>query len=127
MLKDNFGRIHDYLRISLLDKCNFRCLYCLPHSSLNKNGFQAMPGHKLMSADEIFAFASAFVKLGVNKIRLTGGEPLLRSDAAEIIKRLATLPVALTITTNGSNVHEYIDTFIDSGIKSVNVSLDSLN
>src|SRR6188768_418332 len=127
MLKDNFGRIHDYLRISLLDKCNFRCLYCLPHSSLNKNGFQAMPGHKLMSADEIFSFASAFVELGVNKIRLTGGEPLLRQDAAEIILRLSQLPVHLTLTTNGSNIHQFLDTFKSAGIKSVNVSLDSLN
>ena len=127
MLKDSFGRIHDYLRISLIDKCNFRCLYCLPHSSLNKNGFQAMPGNKLMSADEIFALASAFVSLGVNKIRLTGGEPLLRKDADEIIRRLSSLPVTLTLTTNGSNIHEFIDTFNDAGIKSVNVSLDSLN
>jgi cyclic pyranopterin phosphate synthase len=127
MLKDGFGRIHDYLRISLIDKCNFRCLYCLPHSGLNKNEFKAMPGRKLMSADEIFSFASAFVALGVNKIRLTGGEPLLRQDASEIINRLSTLPVKLTITTNGSNVHEFINTFIDAGIKSVNVSLDSLN
>jgi len=94
---------------------------------MNKEGFKALPGHKLMSADEIFAFASAFVKLGVNKIRLTGGEPLLRHDAAEIIRRLATLPVTLTVTTNGSNVHEFLDTFMDAGIKSVNVSLDSMN
>jgi len=86
-----------------------------------------MPGHKLMSADEIFSFASAFVALGVNKIRLTGGEPLLRSDAADIITRLSTLPVKLTLTTNGSNVHEFMDTFIAAGINSVNVSLDSLN
>jgi cyclic pyranopterin phosphate synthase len=126
MLKDSFGRIHDYLRISLVDKCNFRCLYCLPHSGMNKAAFKAMPGHKLMTADEIFSFASAFAKVGVNKIRLTGGEPLLRQDAAEIINRLSFLPVKLTLTTNGSNVHEFIDTFIAAGIDSVNVSLDSM-
>ena len=127
MLKDGFGRIHDYLRISLIDKCNFRCLYCLPHSRLNKNGFQPIAGDKLMSADEIFELASAFVKLGVNKIRLTGGEPLLRRDAGEIIRRLSKLPVHLTLTTNGSNVDEYIEPFQSAGIKAVNVSLDSLN
>jgi cyclic pyranopterin phosphate synthase len=127
VLKDSFGRVHDYLRISLIDKCNFRCLYCLPHSGLNKNGFQALPGNKLMTADEIFAFASAFVSLGVNKIRLTGGEPLLRQDAAEIIQRLSALPVELTLTTNGSYLHEFIDTFKSAGMRSVNVSLDSLN
>jgi cyclic pyranopterin phosphate synthase len=86
-----------------------------------------MPGNKLMTADEIFAFASAFARLGVNKIRLTGGEPLLRQDAAEIILRLSALPVELTLTTNGSNVHEFMETFVQAGIKSVNVSLDSLN
>jgi cyclic pyranopterin phosphate synthase len=127
MLKDSFGRIHDYLRISLLDKCNFRCLYCLPHSSLNKESFRAMPDHRLMSADEIFAFADAFVKMGVNKIRLTGGEPLLRKDAEEIMLRLSALPVELTLTTNGSRVHEFIETFHKANIRSVNVSLDSLN
>ena len=86
-----------------------------------------MPGEKLMTADEIFTLASSFVKLGVNKIRLTGGEPLLRPDAADIIARLCTLPVKLMVTTNGSNVHEFLDLFIKAGINSVNVSLDSLN
>jgi len=127
VLKDSFGRVHDYLRISLIDKCNFRCVYCLPHSSLNKNGFHALSGRQLMTADEIFSFASAFVELGVNKIRLTGGEPLLRQDAAEIILRLSKLPVHLTLTTNGSNIDEFLDTFNIAGIKSINVSLDSLN
>jgi cyclic pyranopterin phosphate synthase len=127
MLKDGFGRIHDYLRISLIDKCNFRCLYCLPHSGMNKDSFRPMPGDKLMTADEIFSFASAFASLGVNKIRLTGGEPLIRLDAKEIITRLSTLSTKLTITTNGRNVHEFIDAFIAAGINSINVSLDSLN
>lgn len=127
MLKDGFGRIHDYLRISLLDKCNFHCLYCLPHSPHNKNGFHAAHERSLMSADEIETLAREFVSLGVNKIRLTGGEPLLRKDAKEILLRLSKLPAELTLTTNGSLVDEFMETFHASGIRSINVSLDSLN
>jgi len=127
MLKDGFGRIHDYLRISLLDKCNFRCLYCLPHSPHNKNGFHSKPDNALMTAAEIEAFAKSFIGLGVKKIRLTGGEPLIRKDAKEIILRLSKLPVELTLTTNGSYIDEFMETFQHAGIKSVNVSLDSLH
>jgi GTP 3',8-cyclase len=127
ILKDGFGRIHDYLRISLLDKCNFHCLYCLPHSPHNKSGFQPKQERSLMTAGEIAAFAEAFVKLGVKKIRLTGGEPLIRKDAKEIILRLSGLPAELTLTTNGSRADEFIEMFIEAGIKSVNVSLDSLH
>lgn len=79
-----------------------------------------------MTADEIEEFAKAFVNLGVKKIRLTGGEPLIRKDASEIIMRLAKLPVELTLTTNGSYVHDFLPTFEKAGIRSVNVSLDSL-
>ncbi|MEO8085938.1 MAG: GTP 3',8-cyclase MoaA [Bacteroidota bacterium] len=127
MLKDGFGRTHDYLRISLLDKCNFRCLYCLPHSPHNKNGFQPKHDAALMSADEIGQFAKAFVNLGVKKIRLTGGEPLVRKDAKDIIMRLSQLHVELTLTTNGMYVDEFLPTFQLAGINSVNISLDSLN
>jgi cyclic pyranopterin phosphate synthase len=126
MLKDSFGRIHDYLRISLLDKCNFHCLYCLPHSPHNKKGFQPKEDHVLMTADEILKFADAFVKLGVTKIRLTGGEPLIRKDAHEIMLRLSKYPVELALTTNGIRIDEFIETFTEAGMKSINVSLDSL-
>ena len=127
MLKDGFGRIHDYLRISLLDKCNYRCLYCLPHSPHNKNGFSFKEESALMTANEIEKFAQIFSSLGVTKIRLTGGEPLIRKDAKDIMRRLSTLPVELTLTTNGSLVDEFIDVFKTTSIRSVNVSLDSLD
>ena len=123
MLKDKFNRIHDYLRISLTDKCNLRCSYCNP-ADFPKGYFTGLPR---MTAEEIDKIVSVFVKEGVKKIRLTGGEPLVRKDAKEIIERLSQYPVELAVTTNGVFVHEYIETFKHAGIKSVNVSLDSLN
>jgi GTP 3',8-cyclase len=123
MLTDSYNRVHNYLRIALTDKCNLRCTYCCP-VDLPK-GFFA--GATKMTADEIEYIASVFVNEGVNKIRLTGGEPLIRKDTKEIIKRLAKFPVELAITTNGVFVDEFIDVFKESGLHSVNVSLDSLD
>lgn len=123
MLKDKFNRVHNYLRISLTDKCNLRCAYCCPIDL--PRGYFA--GAIQMTADEIDYITSVFVGEGVTKIRLTGGEPLVRKDARDIITRLSKYPVELAITTNGVFVDEFIETFIDAGIKSVNVSLDSLN
>lgn len=122
MIKDGFGRVHDYLRISLTDACNFRCTYCMPDELM-----QFKPSAHLMQVDEFDAIAGMFVRMGVRKIRLTGGEPLVRKEAAKIIEVLSKYPVELTITTNGSRVHEFIHTFKDAGIRSVNVSLDTLN
>ena len=85
------------------------------------------PSAHLMQVDEIDAIAGMFVHMGVRKIRLTGGEPLVRKEAKEIIEVLSRYPVELTITTNGSRMHEFIQTFKDAGIRSVNVSLDTLN
>ncbi len=123
MLKDKYDRVHDYLRISLTDKCNLRCAYCCPVDL--PRGYFA--GATQMTAEEIDFIVSVFVKEGVKKIRLTGGEPLIRKDAAKIIERLSKYPVELGITTNGVFVHEFIENFINAGIHSVNVSLDSLN
>jgi cyclic pyranopterin phosphate synthase len=122
MLKDNFGRAHDYLRISLTDVCNFRCQYCIPDENTS-----FMPSSKLMSAEEIVVIAREFVKLGVKKIRLTGGEPLVRKDFAKIIEALSKFPIELTLTTNGLRTNEFIDSFKKAGIKSINVSLDTLD
>jgi cyclic pyranopterin phosphate synthase len=122
MIKDTFGRVHDYLRISLTDACNFRCTYCMPDEEMHFK-----PSAHLMQPDEIDAIAGMFVKRGVRKIRLTGGEPLVRKEAAEIIRSLSKYPVELTLTTNGSRINEFIPVFKEAGIRSVNVSLDTLN
>jgi len=122
MLYDSFGRIHNYLRISVTDQCNFRCTYCMPEEE-----YACAGKDELMSASEITQIATEFVKLGVNKIRLTGGEPMLRKDFAEILDNLSQLPVELTITTNGVLVDKYLDLLKKSNIKTVNMSIDSLN
>ncbi len=122
MLLDNFQRNHDYLRISLTEKCNLRCTYCMPEEGValrNRSCF--------MNKDEVVEVAKIFTSLGINKIRLTGGEPLVCKDAHEIILQLSKLPVWLAITTNGILADEFLDTFKKSGIRSLNVSLDTLN
>lgn len=121
MLKDTHQRIHTYLRISLTDNCNLRCFYCMPEEE-----YAFMPQQRLMQADEILQLAKIFVAQGVNKIRLTGGEPLVRKDAAAIIRSLGELGVELTITTNGTRVHHFIEDLVAAGVRSVNISLDTL-
>lgn len=120
-LHDSFGRSHNYLRISITEHCNLRCTYCMP-----ADGIDLTPKAHLMTADEILQIATTFVRLGVDKIRLTGGEPLVRKDAREIIQRLGELGTQLTMTTNGLLVHQFIDTFKQAQIKTINVSLDTL-
>jgi cyclic pyranopterin phosphate synthase len=121
MLQDAFGRVHDYLRISLTDHCNFRCSYCMPVEEM-----EWMPQSKLMSAQEIVKLAEIFVSLGVKKIRLTGGEPLVRKDFGQILEELARLPVELTMTTNGILIPQYLEALKKAGVRSINVSLDTL-
>jgi GTP 3',8-cyclase len=122
MIKDTFDRVHNYLRISLTDHCNLRCFYCMPEED-----YDFAPASRLMQAQEIETLAKIFVHNGVDKIRLTGGEPLVRKDAGEIIRSLSKLPVKLTITTNGTRIHEFADLLKDSGVNSLNVSLDTLH
>jgi cyclic pyranopterin phosphate synthase len=121
MITDSFGRIHDYLRISLTDNCNFRCFYCMPDED-----YDFTPASRLMQPNEILELAKIFVENGVKKIRLTGGEPLVRKDAAEIITSLGKLPVELVITTNGTRIAEMLPTLKEAGIKTINISLDTL-
>ena len=121
MIADAFGRVHDYLRISLTDNCNFRCFYCMPEED-----YDFTPASRLMQPNEILELAKIFVAQGVKKIRLTGGEPLVRKDATEIIRSLGNLPVELVITTNGTRVAELLPTMLEAGIKTVNISLDTL-
>ena len=118
---DKFGRVHDYLRISLTERCNLRCFYCMP-----EEGIQLREKSEFMSTEELLSIAKTFVSLGVKKIRLTGGEPLIKKDAENIIRELGKLPIELAITTNAVVVDRFIDVMKEAGIKSVNVSLDSL-
>ena len=121
MILDSFGRDHTYLRISLTDNCNLRCFYCMPEEE-----YEFTPASRLMQPDEIEAIAKIFVAQGVNKIRLTGGEPLVRKDAKKIILSLSKLPVALTLTTNGTRIQEYVEVLKQANIKTLNISLDTL-
>jgi cyclic pyranopterin phosphate synthase len=120
-LKDSFNRAHTYLRISLTDNCNLRCFYCMPEED-----YDFTPASRLMQAHEIEALAKLFVANGVNKIRLTGGEPLVRKDAADIILRLSKLPVSLTMTTNATRLDDFIPVLKQAGVSSINISLDTL-
>ncbi|MFI5221237.1 MAG: GTP 3',8-cyclase MoaA [Bacteroidia bacterium] len=129
MLIDSFGRIHNYLRISLTESCNLRCKYCMPEDYTFP---KSLPAH-YMTADEIFEITKIFIALGVKKIRLTGGEPLVRKDAKKIIESLSEFSspennpeIKLTITTNGILVHDFLSTFRKANIRSVNMSLDTL-
>ncbi|MCP4441435.1 MAG: GTP 3',8-cyclase MoaA [Aureispira sp.] len=122
MLIDKHNRVHDYLRLSITERCNLRCTYCMP-----SEGIDLTPKEHIMTNDEILDFAKIFVDMGIKKIRLTGGEPLVRKDAKEIIERLGQLPIQLAITTNGILLDRFMDTFKKAGLKSVNVSLDTLD
>lgn len=121
-LVDKHQRTHNYLRISLTEKCNLRCTYCMP-----AEGIPLTPAAHLMSAYEIFEIASHFVKRGVDKIRLTGGEPTVRKDINQIIERLSSLPTKLALTTNGLMIHRHIDVLKKADVDVINISIDSLD
>jgi GTP 3',8-cyclase len=121
MIQDEFGRVHNYLRISLTDNCNLRCFYCMPDED-----YDFTPAARLMQTDEVEQLARLFVSEGVTKIRLTGGEPLVRKDAAKIIESLSVLPVELVMTTNATRIHEFITVLKASKIRTINISLDTL-
>jgi len=121
MITDSHNRVHDYLRISLTDNCNLRCFYCMPEEH-----YEFTPPQRLMQLDEIVKLSEIFVGLGVNKIRLTGGEPLVRKDAGAIILALSKLPVKLTMTTNATRLHDFADILDEAKMHSLNISLDTL-
>lgn len=122
MITDRFNRTHNYLRISLTDNCNLRCFYCMPEED-----YDFTPASHLMQPQEIETLSKIFVEEGVTKIRLTGGEPLVRKDAAKIILSLSKLPVALTLTTNATRLHDFVDILKEANVRSVNISLDTLH
>ena len=124
-LEDNFGRKFPYIRMSITEVCNFKCGYCLP------NGYQVdkSDNRKFLNIDEIRRLAKGFSELGVQKIRLTGGEPTVRKDFYEIVKILKneTSIKKIVITTNGYHLDQKAKLLIDSGLDGINISIDSLD
>lgn len=122
-LSDSFQRPINYLRISVTDRCNLRCIYCMP-----PNGISLMPRAELLSYEEICLVAQAAVELGITKLRLTGGEPLVRASLVSLIGMLAEIPGIddLALTTNGVLLGRYATELKEAGLHRVNVSLDSL-
>ena len=123
---DPFGRSVTYLRVSVTDRCDFRCVYCMPeHMSF-------LPKADVLSLEELDRLCSAFVKKGVNKLRLTGGEPLVRRDVMKLFRSLGRHLSSgelteLTLTTNGSQLGRFAGELVDCGVKRVNVSVDTLD
>jgi cyclic pyranopterin phosphate synthase len=124
---DTLGRpLHD-LRISVTDRCNFRCVYCMPKEVFGKD-FQFLPRADILTFEEIERLARIFVSLGVEKIRLTGGEPLVRRDLERLVEKLAKIgDLDLTLTTNGSLLSQKARALAAAGLRRVTVSLDSLD
>ena len=127
-LKDSFGRSFPYIRLSITDVCNFKCGYCLP------NGYQVdkSDNRTFLSAEEIGRLSKALSELGVCKIRLTGGEPLVRNDIIKLIEKLNTKKEKtnlkeITLTTNGTLLKKYAKLLKLNGINRINVSLDTIN
>lgn len=132
LLADKLARPLRDLRISVTDRCNFRCVYCMPKEVFDKD-YQFLPQTSLLSFEEITRITKIFIAHGVEKIRLTGGEPLLRKNIEKLIEMLASLttldgkPLDLTMTTNGSLLAKKAQSLKDAGLKRVTVSLDSLD
>ncbi|EJK0851884.1 GTP 3',8-cyclase MoaA [Campylobacter jejuni] len=124
MLIDQFGRKINYLRISVTQRCNFRCLYCMP-----KIPFDYQPKENLLSFEELFLFVKAAIDEGIEKIRITGGEPLLRKDLSIFIKMINDYKsdIDLAITTNGFLLKDFAKDLKNTGLKRLNISLDTLD
>jgi len=120
---DSFGRSIDYLRISVTDRCNLRCIYCMP-----PEGVPHISHSEILSYEEIRAIVQAAAQLGIRRIRLTGGEPLVRADFPELVKMLSRIDgiIELSLTTNGALLKDYARALKQAGLSRVNVSLDTL-
>ncbi|KAI0131662.1 molybdenum cofactor biosynthesis prote [Hypoxylon sp. NC0597] len=125
-LTDTFHRQHDYLRISLTERCNLRCVYCMP-----EEGVPLSPPRELLTTPEIIMLSSLFVSQGVNKIRLTGGEPTIRRDILPLMQQIGALRAyglrELCLTTNGISLHRKLEGMVEAGLTGVNLSLDTLD
>jgi cyclic pyranopterin phosphate synthase len=122
-LVDSFNRKITYLRMSVTDRCDFRCVYCMAEK------MQFLPRHNILTLEELFQIAQRFVALGVQKIRLTGGEPLVRNGIVNLCSQIAALPGLreLCMSTNGSQLPHMAEPLHDAGVSRLNISLDSLN
>jgi len=126
-LVDTFGRVHRDLRISLTDRCSLRCTYCMP-----EQGNEWLARSSILTLDEIVRIATVAAAAGVTTFRLTGGEPLLRADIADVVRRLAQIegvdgrPIELAMTTNGIRLPDFLPALIDAGLGRLNISLDTL-
>ena len=122
---DHFNRKISYLRISVTDQCNLRCLYCMPPDK----DLHFMPAAEILTVDEIHQVIKSLVPHGIQKIRLTGGEPLFRPDIVDIIKAISSVPEIkdLGLTTNGLLLPKYAQALFDAGLKRINISLDTLD
>jgi cyclic pyranopterin phosphate synthase len=122
-LIDPFERRVDYLRLSVTDRCDFRCVYCMAED------MTFVPKSEVLTLEELEQVARAFTELGVRKVRLTGGEPLIRTNVMSLVERLGRLPglEQLVMTTNGSQLHRVARQLRDCGVKRLNISLDSLD
>ncbi len=123
-LIDRFGRTHDYLRISVTDQCNLRCVYCMP-----EEGLEFLPNEKMMTAEEIVKIVRVGAKLGIRKIRITGGEPLVRADIVDIVAGVAAVDGIedIAMTTNGMLLAKKAEALRRAGLTRVNISLDTLD
>lgn len=123
-MRDNIGREIEYLRISVTDCCNLRCIYCMP-----EDGVENVRHPSILTYEEILKICRTFAKHGLKKIKITGGEPLVRRGVADLIQKLKQIPgiESVTITTNGVLLEEYYDALAAAGVDAITVSLDTLN
>ena len=124
MLLDRFGRKHNNLRISVTDRCNIRCFYCMPAENV-----EFRPRDEILTFEEIARFVRIVAHLGIDKMRLTGGEPLVRHDVPSLVRMLADIPGIrdIALTTNGILLAEQADALKGAGLHRLNISLDALS
>ena len=122
-LIDQHGRVVDYIRLSITDRCDFRCAYCMAED------MTFLPRDEVLSLEECARLVKIFVSLGVSKVRITGGEPLVRKNALWLFEEIGQLPKLkeLVLTSNGSQLHKQADNLKRAGVKRINISLDSLD
>lgn len=123
-LVDTYGRVHRDMRVSLTDRCSLRCTYCMPPDFADW-----IPGDHLLTTDELMLILDVATEMGIDQVRLTGGEPLLRPDAVDVVRRIYALPHApkISLTTNGLRLEKLAQPLADAGLERVNISLDTLD